>query len=512
MDSIKNQKLNNLLDEIGRALDLTEVQYSTVENRYKAFANHLSKEDSLLRDFEPDIMPQGSFLLGTMVKPIMQDDELDVDLVCRLKGKRINWAQYHVKQEVGVQIKRDDRYRQMLDEEGKRCWTLLYSEETKFHMDVLPSLVGREHFILLEKRFVDLSKENLEGLSIRITDKTLDNYYNDTNTQNWLKSNPFGYSGWFNERKKTSTQQIKLLSESVKPLPNFQQHKEPLQRVIQILKRHRDIMFGGDEDKPISIIITTLSARSYNQENEIVDALLKVLSGMKNFIKHIYSPKYKKEIAWIENPVNNEENFADKWPENPQKENNFYAWLGKAQTDFEVIKTGDFTQIYRILKTTLGSTAVNEGFRNTGVESFINESYLPSTFDKSLLSLPHREQPKWPLRLTYNLEIHGNYKQSKKQITITPNIFVPKFCSIYFTATTNTTRPFDVFWQVVNTGYEAKSKGGLRGNIFQSKTLGVGGLRQKENSEYTGTHWIQCFIIKNGICVARSYEFLVNIK
>jgi hypothetical protein len=512
MDLFNNQKINELLDEIGRALDISENQYSVVERRYKAVANHLSKDDSLLRDFEPDIMPQGSFLLGTMVKPIMQDDELDVDLVCRLKGKKQHWAQYHLKQEVGNQIKRDDQYKKMLDEEGKRCWTLIYSEETKFHMDVLPSLIGKDHFMLLEKRFSELSVENLEGLSIRITDKTLNNYFGDPDTFNWLKSNPFGYSGWFNDRKRTANQNVLLLNESVEPLPKYQYQKAPLQRIVQILKRHRDIMFGGDDDKPISIIITTLVAWSYNHETDLSVALLNVLDKMKNNIKYIFSPEHQKNIAWIGNPVNDAENFAEKWTDNTQKEDNFYSWLEKAQTDFEILKTGDFTLIYRILKTILGTNVVNEGFKNAGIDSFINESYFPAAFNKSLLNQPHREQPHWPIKLTFNLEIHGNFKQGKKQMTITPSTLVPKHCDIYFTGTTNTPRPFDVFWQVVNTGSEAESKGGLRGNIFQSKTLGVGGLRQKENSEYTGSHWIQGYIIKNGNCVARSYEFLVNIE
>ncbi len=87
MDLIRKQRLNELLDEIGRALDISEEQHTLVEQRYQAVAEHLSEDDSLLKDFEPDIIPQGSFLIGTMIKPIMADDELDVDLICRLKGK-----------------------------------------------------------------------------------------------------------------------------------------------------------------------------------------------------------------------------------------------------------------------------------------------------------------------------------------------------------------------------------------------------------------------------------------
>src|SRR5690606_38120094 len=133
-------KANSLLENIGKILDLTEAQYKAVIERYNAVAIHLSKDGSSLKEFEPDIKPQGSFLLGTMIKPIIEDDTLDVDLVCRLHGKKEFWAQYHLKQSVGDQLKADKTYREMLDEEGNRCWTLLYSDDSKFHMDILPAL------------------------------------------------------------------------------------------------------------------------------------------------------------------------------------------------------------------------------------------------------------------------------------------------------------------------------------------------------------------------------------
>lgn len=57
-----------------------------------------------------------------------------------------------------------------------------------------------------------------------------------------------------------------LLAESVRAVPKYQSNKTPLQRAVQILKRHRDIMFAGDEDKPVSIIITTLAAKAYQEK------------------------------------------------------------------------------------------------------------------------------------------------------------------------------------------------------------------------------------------------------
>ena len=505
--------INKILDEIGIALDLTEAQYKLVEDRYKAVGDHLCKDTSLLKKFEPSVMPQGSFLLGTMVKPIMADDELDVDIVCRLSGKHEHWAQYHLKQEVKKQVEEDARYKQMLNkEEGKRCWRIDYAEDTKFHLDILPSIVDKEHFTLLEKAYVNLSNQDIKKLAIRITDNTLGNYYNDTNTQNWMPSNPFGYAAWFNDRKKTSFTRSLNLSESVKPLPKYEAQKSPLQRVVQLLKRHRDIMFGSNEDKPISIIITTLAARSYKQEENIVDALLNTLSTMRSHIKYEYCINHRKQIAWVKNPINEEENFADKWAINPSKEENFDIWLSKAQSDFEVLRNADFTQIYKLLKTILGTNPVNEAFRKADAVAYINESYLPATFDKKLFDVSHRVQPSWRLSLKYNIEIYGSFRQGKLVKSITPNIMVPKFCDIYFVASSNVPKPYEVFWQVVNTGDEARTREGLRGGIFHSKTAGTGGLNQKERSEFTGIHWIECFIVKDGVCVARSNEFIVNIQ
>lgn len=92
-------------------------------------------------------------------------------------------------------------------------------------------------------------------------------------------------------------------------------------------------MFDGDDDKPISIIITTLSSKAYQKETDISSALTNVVNTMELFIKEKYSEEHNRQIKWIANPVNEEENFADKWPENPRKEKNFYKWIDKVKSD-----------------------------------------------------------------------------------------------------------------------------------------------------------------------------------
>lgn len=283
-------------------------------------------------------------------------------------------------------------------------------------------------------------------------------------------------------------------------------------RVVQILKRHRDIMFGGDEYKPISIIITTLAARAYNKETDLVLAINNVLANMEEFILPKFCPEHSRNVDWISNPVNDCENFADRWILETERRDRFYDWLEKAKCDFAYLQTCDITQAYRFLKELLGTRSVNEAIQEIGMSKLITETYQPVNYQPSLLTVAHRERPGWYLNLKYKVEVHGRYKTSEgKNYSITAKTTVPKNCNIFFVAETTVPKPFEVYWQVVNTGEDATRLSGLRGGIFHSQTAGKGGLNQKEYSSYRGLHWVECFIVKDGICVARSYEFFVNI-
>ena len=302
-------------------------QYNAAVNSYSAVGDWLAKPESTLAPYKPIIRPQGSFMLGTMVKPINENDDLDIDLVCELTGKDPRWTQYDLKHKVGDRLAANEQYRRMLDDEGRRCWTLIYSNSANYHMDILPSLVCNDYSTILEKAFSGpISQDNFNTLAIRITDNKLPNYHIDPIAENWMKSNPFGYAKWFFNEATLEIHKATMLSRSVKPIPQYQKEKLPLQRVVQILKRHRDMMFNGNEDKPISIIITTLATKAYKKESSILDALVNVVNNMGNYIETRYDQNLRKNIKWIANPVNPEENFADKWVEHPQREINFNRW------------------------------------------------------------------------------------------------------------------------------------------------------------------------------------------
>jgi hypothetical protein len=113
--------------------------------------------------------------------------------------------------------------------------------------------------------------------------------------------------------------------------------------------------------------------------------------------------------------------------------------------------------------------------------------------------------------LSYSAQISAKYKANGSWQGFNSGEPLNKHLDLLFNASTNVPAPFHVYWQVVNTGKEAELARQLRGEIVLSKTAGVGGLTQKEATSYTGIHWVECFIVKNSVCVARSGEFLVRI-
>ncbi|SNR60275.1 hypothetical protein SAMN06265371_106185 [Lutibacter agarilyticus] len=60
-------------------------------------------------------------------------------------------------------------------------------------------------------------------------------------------------------------------------------------------------------------------------------------------------------------------------------------------------------------------------------------------------------------------------------------------------------KPYLVKWKVKNEGSIAKSRNNLRGHILNDK----GSEFRKENSNFAGAHFVECYIIKDNICVAR---------
>ena len=364
-------EFSEILDELGETLDITESQFNAAVTSYNAVGNWLCNDDSKLKPYSPSVKPQGSFLIGTTIQPYTDGQDIDIDLVCELTGKNPRWTQKDLKDIVKEQLEAHKKYESILDEEGRRCWTLKYRENSinndQYHMDILPAVIANGYSVVLTKMFSESRSINFDSLAIRITDKELLNYESATNPDYWLQSNPFGYAKWFIDRAETSNLKLFSLNESIKPVPKFQKRRLPLQRVVQILKRHRDMMFKDDKEKPISVIITTLAAYAYEGQTNVLDALVAVIDRMHLFIENKLDQDTGEAYRFVGNPVNLSENFADRWREIPAKEQKFNDWLKKVKIDINnaTLQSGQHN-IIRSLSESFGENAVKKTFSNIG--------------------------------------------------------------------------------------------------------------------------------------------------
>lgn len=75
---------------------------------------------------------------------------------------------------------------------------------------------------------------------------------------------------------------------------------------------------------------------------------------------------------------------------------------------------------------------------------------------------------------------------------------IPRGLSIEFEViATNVPEPYQIWWKVRNVGEEAERRNCVRGQIEKNV-----GKKKCEHSDFQGSHYVECYIIRNNVCVA----------
>lgn len=322
-------------------LDIPPDLYRLAEARYKDVGQWLSWHAGTGPAW--DIYPQGSFRLGTVVRPLVGNGEYDIDLVCLRHVAKENIAQAQLKADVGVTLTAYVHHRRPDSptgpSAGKRCWTLTYPG---FHMDVLPSIPDPDG----------------SRTGILITDREV---------RFWQPSDPIGYSAWFRgrmaiefARKRAELAAVRKAAK-VEDIPEWEV-KTTLQRAVQVFKCHRDLYFAHDLDnRPPSIILTTLAAHAYRGAGDLFTCVLDMARLMPSFVEDTAA-------GWrVGNPVQPAENFADRWSAAPSKAKKFFAWLDDLQRDLgEAASGGGLDNVVARLSASFGGEPVGKAAMQFG--------------------------------------------------------------------------------------------------------------------------------------------------
>lgn len=340
------QNIDKMLRKIGKEIEISKTEHEKAVKSYNAVGTFI---DNNIPQYDIKVVPQGSFRLGTVIKPITDEDEYDIDLVAIIDHKFLSAKE--LKNIVGDALKSSDRYSEKLVE-GKRCWTIEYSESSKYHMDILPTMMS------------DTYSTNKELTMTHKEDEKSDYEFRQTN--------PEAYYDWFVERMEEERKRLKeeyaiRNKLEIVDVPEYE-IKTTLQVAIQILKRYRDIKFKETPDiKPISIILTTLMAKVYTGKESVYELIEKF---SKEYMMHIEKDENGNII--IRNPVNENENFADKWPKYPERRKAFFKFMTELEEDLvtnRILLEGNIREQADFYKKLFGENMVNRAYENIANET-----------------------------------------------------------------------------------------------------------------------------------------------
>lgn len=331
---------NSRLEVLLKGIDLPAHAYEQAESRYKDLGQWIARPESTLARHDAHVFVQGSFALGTAIRPINDDDEYDLDFTCKLREgvSRDTHSQQELKALVGGELAAY-RHARQIDrplQPKNRCWRLRYKDkELPFHMDVVPGIRADDDRRRYLREQMELHgvptalAQDIARKALWITDQQHRAYR--TRSLDWPSSNPGGYQQWFLSRMRAPEQRGVLAEAQIDPVPVYRS-KTALQQVVQLLKRHRDIRFASDSDvKPASVLITTIAGQVYVHGESLTQTLRRALLALDQV--------RRSDTDKIPNPINPQENFADRWRRDDclelELKRHFHEWVEAANRDFD---------------------------------------------------------------------------------------------------------------------------------------------------------------------------------
>jgi hypothetical protein len=170
------------------------------------------------------------------------------------------------------------------------------------------------------------------------------------------------------------------------------------------------------------------------------------------------------------------------------KNSNFNAKSKKAlKLIEEAIEENENKTVYEIWRKVFGKQfpypqEINESSYNfSNTEEFIEDNYF--------------------INITNSLKIDCEVTQTGFRVGLLRDMKILKKNKKlrFFISSTDVPLPYEVLWKVKNEGRLAYDRKMWRGQIVESN---LNGKERKESSDFEGAHFVECYIIKNGYCVA----------
>ena len=323
-------ELEFLLRKIAELVQLPPTLEEKVRTSYEALTGHLEESD--LTKFDPVLYAQGSYLIGTTVRPKGRD-EFDLDFVVQL-AIASSADPASVYELVARTIEANGNYAGKV-ERNNRCVRVNYAGD--YHLDVVPGIPNPA----------------LSGTAILIPAR-------DAMEWAWQESDPKAWAHWFMGSAATP---LGTRAAAVEPLPppRNAEHKSPLQITVQLVKRYQNEHVEDEESRTPSITLSTIAGSTVTTQRTITETMGVVVNAIA---------RYGLQAAPVEvaNPVKPDEDLGRKWSD-VRVFTEFQAWSRQLAEDWLALSSGAVTGFDRVqhsLSSMFGEGPVDKAFEALG--------------------------------------------------------------------------------------------------------------------------------------------------
>lgn len=429
-------------------VNLNPSRMDLLNTRTTAITSFLEK-DQVIGPLLKATIPQGSYAQKTIIRP-RADGTFDADVLLHLAPKP-NWDACEYVGKLYSALGRSAVYKDMRHRRT-RCVYIDYADE--FHVDLVPYI-------------------EVDGVG----------YITNNKADEFELTDPKAFTGWLKDQNRLTDGN--------------------LVKVTRLMKYLRDTTYGFNVK---SVIFTTLLGERVSQFATVLDpgcytdvpaTLKKVVDELDDHLqRNFYLPP-------IIDPGGTGERFDQRWDQEGYASFRIkiHALRSKVDNAFDAhgvdasLKAWQavFGDAFKAPSATATSGAgrgalVVVGGRAVPVtERFLDRDLgIPIVQNGYSVRMAGRTLPKDGFR-------HGRLSASGNRVGKGRRLrFEIEACTV--------PEPYEVYWKVRNVGPEAQQAGALRGEIRK------GGRTHAESTLYTGPHWVECYIVRKGRCVASARQ------
>jgi hypothetical protein len=297
-------------------------------------------------------------------------------------------------------------------------------------------------------------------------------------TDDWEHTDPEGFTAWLEGKTRATGGRLPAILRILKYLRDSKSTfsvKSVLLTILvgeQIHTWHADLDDGYYGDIPTTLVHVIEDLDKYLQANTYLPAISDPAGTGQDFSERWDQDGYanfRKQIHYYASKI------REAYDE-PDKAKSVAAWQTVFGAGFQAPPPSD-------------TVAKSASLDSAGEEFIDKDRHIPIRITETVRLVGRVRRAGVALK-SYDLPKRGDRVGKNRTID-----FSLTECSVG--------EPYSVYWKVKNTGREARSRGQLRGKVE------LGGNTRHENTSYIGSHYVEVYIVKNGVCVARDRQQVI---